>query len=136
MKQMYQNGLSIGKLTDINIDIISLRHFVPLLFVCALILGFILSFLFTPITYLFTGLMGVYLLLDIVASIIASWGKKTIYIPILTAFFPLVHISYGWGTLKAIIKSTKRRFGFFGLFIVPFHIINLTKGLLFLKKTD
>lgn len=131
MRQMYQNGLSIGKLAEINIDIINIRHFVPLLFVCFIILGIAISWIWIPIAKLFVGILLLYIFLDLVASIVASRRNGVVYIPLLLLLFPLIHLSYGWGTLETIGKDLYNKYGILGVFILPFRIVSLSSKLFF-----
>lgn len=133
MRQMYQNGLSIGKLTDINVNIINIRHFVPLLFFCFILLGVVLSWIWMPLTILFVGVLLLYMLLDVVASVVASRQHGIAFVPLLSMMFPLIHLSYGWGTLEAIGRGLKHKYGFLSVFILPFRIVYLTLKL-FLRK--
>ena len=126
MRQMYQNGLSIGILTDINVYIINIRHFVPLLFFFFFSLGFITSWICVSIRFIFLSVLILYMVLDIVASIVASRRHGLILISLLMLMFPLIHLSYGWGTFEAIWKGMKRKYGFICVFLLPFRILYLT----------
>ena len=130
MRQMYQNGVSIGKLAEINIDIIDLRHFIPILFLCALFVGGILSFVWKPFAFLYMMMIALYLLLDIIASSSVSIKKGILYIPALFVMFPLIHLSYGWGTLESVWGTVKRKYGLLCIFVLPFFIIFLSLKLL------
>ena len=104
MKQMYANGVSIGKLLFIDRESVGLRHLVPLAFVISLIGSFILGCIWTPLFGLFGLALGTYLLADIAATISAcrKFGWK--YLLVLPLLFFLVHVSYGWGTIIGILK--------------------------------
>lgn len=104
MKQMYANGLSIGKLLFIDRESVGLRHLVPLAFVISLIGSLILGCIWTPLFGLFGLALGTYLLADIAATISAcrKFGWK--YLLVLPLLFFLVHVSYGWGTIIGILK--------------------------------
>lgn len=105
MKQMYANGLSIGKLLYIDRESVGLRHLVPLAFVVSLIGSFVLGCIWTPLFGLFGLALGAYLLADIAATVAAcaKFGWK--YIVVLPLLFFLVHVSYGWGTIVGILKG-------------------------------
>lgn len=128
MKQMYQNGESIGKLTDIDIEIISIRHFVPLLFVIILILGILLSPFYWFFAAIFGTVLGLYLIMDVVASVWVSLDHGLKYVTVLPIMFPAIHISYGWGTLKYLFEGQKHKykFGLLAVLALPFHICKLT----------
>lgn len=104
MKQMYANGLSIGKLLFIDRESVGLRHLVPLAFVISLIGSLILGCIWTPLFGLFGLVLVAYLLADIAATISAcrKFGWK--YLLVLPLLFFLVHVSYGWGTIIGILK--------------------------------
>lgn len=128
MKQMYHNGVSIGKLTDIDIDIINVRHFVPLLFVCAIIIGLLLSPWSKVVAVVFALIVGLYLFLDIVATIMSVRGENYKCLAVLPIMFPAVHIAYGYGTLKSLWGGQKRKYKFWLLtvLLLPLHICRLT----------
>ena len=135
VKQMYQNGISIGKLTDISIDIINVRHFVPLLFVCMLIVGGVLSPFSEIVALIFLCMITLYLVIDLVSSFISVRAGNYKCLTVLPILFPAVHISYGWGTLKSIWGGVKSRYKYWllAVLILPFHISMLTIKLI-LKK--
>lgn len=105
MKQMYANGLSIGKLLYIDRDSVGLRHMVPLAFVMAIIGSFVLGCIWTPLFALLGLVLGAYLLADLAATVSAcrKFGWK--YALVLPLLFFLVHVSYGWGTIVGIAKG-------------------------------
>lgn len=107
-KQMFANGESIGHLLYIDRESIGVRHLIPMLFVLGIIIGGLLSMLFTPFFYLFLAGISLYFILDITASIMASTKNGWKYFfPLLILFF-CVHVSYGVGTLKGLIDGRKR----------------------------
>ncbi len=104
-KQMYANGESIGKLFYIDRKAIGLRHLVPMGFVLSLIGSLLIGVVYTPFLFLFAGILALYLIADILATLSAcsKFGWK--YIGILPVLFLFVHVSYGWGTLVGILKG-------------------------------
>lgn len=104
MKQMYANGLSIGKLLFIDRESVGLRHLVPLAFVISLIGSLILGCIWTPLFGLFGLVLGTYLLADIAATVSACMKFGWKYLLVLPLLFFLVHVSYGWGTIIGILK--------------------------------
>lgn len=103
-KQMFANGESIGILYYIDKDAIGLRHLIPLIFVCGIVLGAVLSLIFNPFLYLYLAGLALYFICDVVAALQCSLkhGMK-FFLPLLILFF-VVHISYGLGTIKGLIK--------------------------------
>lgn len=107
-KQMFSNGESIGHLLYVDRESIGLRHLVPLLFVIGIIVGVIGAFFFKPVLYTLLGGIYLYILCDLVASIIAANKKGWKYcIPLFIMFF-CVHISYGLGTIKGLLCGWKK----------------------------
>lgn len=102
VKQMYQNGISIGKLAEIDIDIINFRHLVPLLFVCMLIVGSVVTPFSKIAALFFLSVISLYLIVDIAASLISARNKNYKCLMVLPILFPSVHIAYGLGSLKSI----------------------------------
>ncbi len=105
MKQMYTNGVSIGKLLYIDTKSVGIRHLVPLCFVLTLVTLSILSCIYFSFLYMLCGVVGLYVFANIIATIAAchKYGYK--YIIILPILFFLVHCSYGIGTFIGIIKG-------------------------------
>lgn len=105
MKQMYANGISIGKLLHIDRESVRLRHLVPFAFVGAIIGSVVLDCIGTPLFSSIALILGSYFLAAFVATILAcrKFGWK--YVAILPLLFFLVHISYGWGTIVGIVKG-------------------------------
>lgn len=104
MKQMYANGVSIGKLLYIDRASVGLRHLVPLAFVLSLAGSLILGCFYTPMFLLFTLIIGLYAIAAIAATVSACMRFGWKYCLTLPMMFFLVHISYGWGTIVGILK--------------------------------
>ena len=82
---------------------LSLRHFIPLLFVLSLIVPPLLSLLWFPFIWLTVASLIAYLtLVSIVSSRLAK-EKGLSFIRLVITFFVL-HLSYGWGSLVGILK--------------------------------
>ena len=122
LKQKYGNGKWIG-ITSMKEtpSIFSLYHFVPLAFVLAAILATILlcvsiiswsSLWFLSIPF-FAGVL-VYALLDLALSIKGAKDNGILLaIAPLFILFPLLHFSYGFGTLNGIIMAPFMKFNQF-----------------------
>ncbi|MBN1479386.1 glycosyltransferase family 2 protein [candidate division KSB1 bacterium] len=88
----------------VNKNALSLRHFVPFLFV-SFLLGFaILSLFSSKIVPLLLLTIAVYLLCCIVFSVAAGLNYGLRFIPILPAVFATLHVSYGVGGLAALFR--------------------------------
>lgn len=104
MKQMYANGVSIGKLLYIDRASVGLRHLVPLAFVLSLVGSLILGCIYKPMFLLFALIIGLYALAAIAATVSACMKFGWKYCLSLPLMFFLVHVSYGWGTIIGILK--------------------------------
>ena len=104
VKQMYNNGVSIGHLFYVDRSAIGIRHFIPFVFVVGLILGLVLSFFSKWIFYLYIGVISLYIILNLVASALEcrKYGWK--YMLSLPLLFISVHIAYGVGTIVGLFK--------------------------------
>ena len=104
MKQKFSNGVWIGKTFWICPQCLSLYHFVPGGFVGALIVTTILSFFtFIPL-FLLLGLYGTFCLINTLLSVVKN---KKLAQMILIILFPLLHISYGVGTILGLLSLKK-----------------------------
>lgn len=103
LKQKYMNGYWIGLTMGICPMCFSFFHFVPLLFVIAILISTIFAFLGNAIFAIF--LWSVYVMTNLLMSIFTILSDKiTIYSVFLSFIFFLLHISYGIGTLIGLIK--------------------------------
>ena len=103
LKQKYSNGYWIGLTFHVERKCLSIFHFVPLVFVLAIIF----SLLTIPITKVFILLLsGVYLLFTLMIMLITIINNKfnitLLLIPILLF---LIHVYYGLGTLVGLVKG-------------------------------
>lgn len=105
VKQMYANGLSIGKLLYIDKQSVGFRHMVPLAFVLTLLGSLLLGCFWTSAFLLFILVLGIYLLINIIATVFACSRFGWKYMIVLPFLFFLVHISYGWGTIIGILTK-------------------------------
>ncbi len=86
-----------------NYSTLSLRHFIPLLFVLSLIVP-TLMMLVNPLFGILSAFsLFVYLILIIVASVKLNIEKRCGVFRLVFAFFTL-HFSYGWGSLMGLFK--------------------------------
>ncbi len=101
LKQSYDNGRWNVITSRLCPGSMSIRHFVPLLFLLSLIIMPIFIALAPFSRWLFVFEMILYLLLDLIFSI--KMALKIRHIPILLVMFPIFHISYGLGSLIGLI---------------------------------
>jgi GT2 family glycosyltransferase len=107
-KQYFQYGFWKVRVLQKHPRQMSLRQFVPLAFVVALILTFLLSLMFPWGWKALLALLAVYLLANLSASIMAASGqgfKKLILLPLA---FAIIHLSYGLGFLGGLFKFWNR----------------------------
>ncbi len=103
MKQKFGNGLWVALTLGVCPGCISLFHFAPLALVCALILSVIFCAFgfFVPLI----ALAALYLIFDVIITAGAfTNGKGRPQFLLLPLIFPLLHISYGIGSLIGLIK--------------------------------
>jgi glycosyltransferase involved in cell wall biosynthesis len=89
----------------------ALRHAITALFALGVIGGAILSVIFLPIAFLYSGVMALYFTIAFVSTIQQSLRyKKFLHIFVLPAYFFLYHFLHGigvlWGLLKIISGSS------------------------------
>jgi glycosyltransferase involved in cell wall biosynthesis len=104
-KNNYQNGkwnILTVKYTK-KINSLSIRHFVPLIFIVSIIIPIILGFFNTKYIYLFFVNISVYLLFIIYNSFVIGI-KKRLNVYYLFMSFIVLHFSYGFGSLAGLIN--------------------------------
>lgn len=103
LKQKYSNGYWIGKVSHVYLKAFSIFHFVPLVFVLAIIF----SLCMIPITSIFIILLSsVYFLFTILITIMTIINNKfNITILLMPIILFLIHVYYGVGTLVGLIKG-------------------------------
>ena len=104
----YRNGLwniLTVRITR-NVKSLSLRHFIPLLFLLSLSLPLLLALLWTPLLFLAVASAVAYLLL-IVAICLRQKCKDHLDFWKLFAAYAVLHASYGAGSLVGIVKRIK-----------------------------
>jgi len=107
-KQYFQYGFWKVRVLQKHPRQMSLRQFVPLAFVVALILTFLLSLMFPWGWKALLALLAVYFLANLSASVMAASGqgfKKLILLPLA---FAIIHLSYGLGFLGGLFKFWNR----------------------------
>lgn len=103
LKQMYQNGFSIGALAHSSITSLTVRHYIPFLFVLFLVLSSIFSLHFQQIRYILYSTILIYFILNIIFGLRATYKTEIKILPIWVFTVFLAHISYGIGTFNGII---------------------------------
>ena len=81
---------------------LSLRHFIPLLFILSLIIPLLMTLIWMPLGLISIASILAYTTLLTVVSLKASIKKHLNFFYLLSSFFVL-HLSYGWGSLVGIL---------------------------------
>ena len=109
-KNSYSNGLwnvLTVKITH-SLSTLSLRHFVPMLFVLSIILPLIAAPFFWPLALISVGSAFAYLIFITIASLQLKNNHKLLKIRHLLMSFIVLHISYGVGSFIGIFTIPKR----------------------------
>jgi len=88
---------------------LSLRHFVPLLFVVSLLIGLALIPASNVSSYALMGMVGAYAVANVGATIHSAfrWGvRQAILLPIV---FATIHLSYGFGSMWELVTAMMYR---------------------------
>lgn len=106
IKHSFVNGMwAILPLKYTNVNPVSLRHYIPLVFVLSLMVLGLLSFSCPFIFVAFLLIVVLYPLSNFYFSIqIASREKKMKLLPLLPIIFFSLHLSYGLGSLCALVE--------------------------------
>lgn len=110
-KNAYQNGLwnFLTVYYTHEKKSLSIRHFVPFLFVMSLLVPFVLCLLWRPLILISLFSLFLYFLVFTVISSSISFKKKLSFGYLLYGFFSF-HLSYGIGSLIGLIKILGFRF--------------------------
>lgn len=112
IKQKYGNGYWIGLTTGVCPKCLSYFHFIPFVFLISLIITILLWIFGHPA--FFAILIAMYCMFNIVNTVGCFFiNKPSILFLVLPLIFPILHISYGVGTLVGIVKMPfwKRKLG-------------------------
>lgn len=84
------------------------RQFVPPAFVASLLLSLILSLVFPWGWIALFSLLSIYLIINLLASMLVAKDAGWRYLPLLPLAFSTLHISYGAGFLAGLVRFWKR----------------------------
>lgn len=101
-KMFYQYGLFKPLVNQKLGKPATLRQFFPLFFVLGLIIGLLLCFVHPVFRYLYISVLALYILMALYFSCKAEKGFRTILLLVCT--YITIHVSYGWGYLRGLIK--------------------------------
>lgn len=107
-KQYFQYGFWKVRVLQKHPRQMSLRQFVPLAFVIALTLTFVLCVVVSWGWLTLSILLAVYLLANLAASIITASGQGFTKVLLLPLAFAIIHLSYGLGFLVGLFSFWNR----------------------------
>ncbi|KGN98576.1 glycosyl transferase [Porphyromonas macacae] len=90
-----------------NCKALSLRHFIPLLFVCSLLIPTIIGVFIPSFFYITCFSFLTYLIFITFFSIKEKLDNTTLSIPHLIWAFTTLHFPYGWGSIIGLFKVLK-----------------------------
>jgi len=104
MKQLFGNGLYHILTIRVNFGGCSLRHFVPLVFVCTLLAALVAGFFWIPAWGAGAAVLGLYLVVDVAASLMAAREHGWRFLAVLPWLYFVTHLTYGFGTLVGVFR--------------------------------
>lgn len=107
-KQYFQYGYWKVRVLQKHSRQMSLRHFIPPIFVLAMLIALVLSLIFSKSSIILVLVTGSYLLANSIASIITAMKKGWKSLPLLPVCFLILHFSYGLGFLVGLYKFWNR----------------------------
>ena len=107
-KQYYQYGFYKVRVLQKHPRQMSLRQFIPPLFVLSLMVASACSLIFSRGWIILTSLIGIYLLANLGASLITSISKGLRFFPLLPLTYAILHLSYGLGFLAGLVRFWNR----------------------------
>lgn len=107
-RQYYQYGYWKVRVLQKHLRQMSLRQFVPPLFVALLLASALAALFYPPGGWLLAVVLATYLLADLVASVAAARQKGWRHFARLPLVFPILHLSYGLGFLVGLVKFARR----------------------------
>jgi glycosyltransferase involved in cell wall biosynthesis len=106
--QYYQYGYWKVRIFQKHPKQMRFTHFVPLVFVLALIASIIISIISTKGIFAFVLLLGLYFLINNLISVYLTVKKQFKYYLLLPFVFSILHFSYGLGFLCGLFKFCNR----------------------------
>jgi len=91
-----------------QVDSLSIRHFIPLLFVLSLLIPILLSPISLLIVYVTLFSLSLYLVVLGSISLLICVKKKINFFYLLTAF-GILHLSYGWGSFLGLLRLLMKK---------------------------
>lgn len=101
LNQAIKNGNALFLTLRKNPKAMSLRHYIPFMFVLSLVVLPIVSIFFPVVWWVLVAESGAYFILDLIFSL---KGRKKSYFAYKFVMYPLFHISYGIGSLLGLLN--------------------------------
>lgn len=101
-RQYFQYGYWKVRVLQMHPKQMSLRQFVPFIFVTALLLSAFSAIFSAAGRWAFLLILFSYLLANLVSAVLTA-GSKIYLIPILSLSFAILHVSYGLGSLAGLV---------------------------------
>ena len=105
LKQMYTNGFSVGVLLRLSPKHVGIRHIIPMLFFLFIPSGLFASLFIGNAFEFFSAVLILYILLDIFFAVKLCKKENYKIIPLMMYSVLLLHICYGYGTLRGLING-------------------------------
>lgn len=96
-RQYFQYGYWKVRVLQLHPKQMSLRQFIPFLFVTSLISTGLLSLFFSEAKWLFAGILTIYFFTTLTATILLSKKIELLALPYIFLSFTILHFSYGLG---------------------------------------
>lgn len=106
-RQYYQYGYWKVRVFQLYPRQMSIRQFVPLLFVSSILILSVISLFLAASLWILGAVIGIYLAANLVASFVAV-GSNISSVPSLMWSFCILHVSYGLGSLVGLIAFRNR----------------------------
>ncbi len=106
-RQYFQYGFWKVRVLQLHPRQMSLRQFIPFVFVMSLIVLMMLSTVFTIGRWGLAIIIGSYLLANLTASLLTAIKTELSLLPLLSLSFAILHLSYGLGFLVGLVSFRK-----------------------------
>jgi glycosyltransferase involved in cell wall biosynthesis len=110
-RQYFQYGYWKVRVLQLHPGQMSVRQFVPFLFVATLIALAVMSIVSVAAAWLFICLLAVYGLANLIASLVSSRRTGLGSVPRISLSFAILHFAYGSGFLFGLVAFRRRWFG-------------------------
>ncbi|MEP7075253.1 MAG: glycosyltransferase family 2 protein [Acidobacteriota bacterium] len=106
-RQYFQYGYWKVRVLQLHPKQMSVRQFIPFLFVLTIVALIIGSLIFAQAFWALCAIEGIYLTAAVLASLVAARGRLK-FVPYLALSFTILHLSYGLGSAVGLVAFRKR----------------------------